>query len=97
MDVWNKFKKIFGVAPMDIGQLNRAALQPPPKSVAAIRKISDIEVTPEYRQILDWLNAEAPIVFVTGKAGTGKTTLIRYLREQFQDRRAAVFLYPLSS
>lgn len=90
MDVWNKFKKIIGVAPMDIGQLNRAALQPPPKSVAAIRKSSDIEVTPEYRQILDWLNAEAPIVFVTGKAGTGKTTLIRYLREQFQDNTVAV-------
>jgi ATP-dependent DNA helicase PIF1 len=43
----------------------------------------DIEVTDEYKKVLGWLKAGAPIVFVSGKAGTGKTTFIRYLRETF--------------
>lgn len=49
----------------------------------------DIEVTEEYQQALKWLKAGAPIVFVSGKAGTGKTTFIRYLREQL-DRHLVV-------
>lgn len=38
-------------------------------------------VLPEYRAILDLLESGCPVVFVTGNAGTGKSTLIRYLRE----------------
>ena len=90
MGVWDEFKKMFGISPVKIEQLNRVALQTPPKPKPAIPKSLDIEVTPEYRQILEWLNARAPIVFVTGKAGTGKTTLVQYLREQFCDNTVVV-------
>lgn len=38
-----------------------------------------IEVTEEYSLVKELLEEGAPAVFVTGNAGTGKTTLIRYL------------------
>jgi ATP-dependent DNA helicase PIF1 len=50
----------------------------------------DIEVTDEYKKVLGWLKAGAPIVFVSGKAGTGKTTFIRYLREVFNEHLVVV-------
>ena len=37
----------------------------------------EIEVTEEFQQVLDLLSvATPPVVFVTGSAGTGKSTLI---------------------
>lgn len=41
--------------------------------------ISDIDVLPEYQFILKAIEEKCPAIFVTGKAGTGKSTLIRYL------------------
>jgi len=40
----------------------------------------DVEVLPEYEFILKALQEGCPAIFVTGKAGTGKSTLIRWLR-----------------
>ena len=90
MAIWDEFKKMFGATPVSIDQLNRAALKVPPRIQAVRPKAIEIEITPEYKQILDWLNAGAPIVFVTGKAGTGKTTLVQYLREKFQANTVVV-------
>src|ERR1017187_1108071 len=90
MNAWEEFKRRFGVSPVSVEQLNRSALQAPTKKIAAPVLPADIEITPEYRQILDWLNAKAPIVFVTGKAGTGKTTFIQYLRQHYQDNSVVV-------
>ncbi|MCK4919253.1 MAG: AAA family ATPase [Candidatus Omnitrophica bacterium] len=45
--------------------------------------IEEIEITDEYKEIFEWIKAGAPIVFVTGKAGTGKTTFVRYLRQVY--------------
>ena len=42
-------------------------------------KISDIELLPEYAFILKAVREKCPAIFVTGKAGTGKSTLIRFL------------------
>jgi hypothetical protein len=42
---------------------------------------SDIEVTPDYQAVIDAIERRDPYIFVSGKAGTGKTTLIGYLRE----------------
>lgn len=41
-----------------------------------------IEVLPEYQFILQALQAGCPSIFVTGKAGTGKSTLIQWLCQQ---------------
>ena len=40
---------------------------------------TSIEVLPEYTAILDALKEESQAIFVSGKAGTGKSTLIKYL------------------
>jgi ATP-dependent exoDNAse (exonuclease V) alpha subunit len=42
---------------------------------------AQIEITPEYQDVIDAIERHDPYIFVSGKAGTGKTTLIGYLRE----------------
>ncbi len=50
----------------------------------------DIIVSEDYERILDLLETGTPVVFVTGNAGTGKTTLIRYLRRTLNKRMVVV-------
>jgi ATP-dependent DNA helicase PIF1 len=50
--------------------------------------ISDIDVLPEYQFILKAIQNKCPAIFVTGRAGTGKSTLIRYLTANI--KRSAV-------
>ena len=50
-------------------------------SSIAISSSTEIEITPEYQAVLDAIERHDPYIFVSGKAGTGKTTLIAYLRE----------------
>ncbi len=45
-------------------------------------QLAGVEVLPEYTFILEALRAGCPALFVTGKAGTGKSTLIHWLRGQ---------------
>lgn len=44
-----------------------------------------IEVLPEYEFVLEAIRRECPAIFVTGRAGTGKSTLIRFLTEQIKN------------
>ncbi len=46
-----------------------------------IPQSSDIEITPDYETVIEAIERHDPYIFVSGKAGTGKTTLIGYLRE----------------
>jgi hypothetical protein len=50
----------------------------------------DIIVSEDYERILGLLETGTPVVFVTGNAGTGKTTLIRYLRRTLNKRMVVV-------
>ena len=43
---------------------------------------ADIEVTPEFEAILNAINSGNPCMFITGKAGTGKSTLINWLNKK---------------
>lgn len=45
-------------------------------------RLAGVEVLPEYQFILEAVKAGCPALFVTGKAGTGKSTLIHWLRSQ---------------
>ncbi|MDP3620572.1 MAG: AAA family ATPase, partial [Polynucleobacter sp.] len=41
----------------------------------------EIEITPDYQLALDAIERRDPYIFISGKAGTGKTTLISHLRK----------------
>jgi hypothetical protein len=45
-------------------------------------RLAGVEVLPEYEFILQAVQAGCPAIFVTGKAGTGKSTLIHWLRDK---------------
>ncbi len=47
-------------------------------------KQADIEVLPEYELVRDLVKNEFPLVIVTGGAGTGKSTFIRWLARSFE-------------
>jgi len=43
--------------------------------------LTDIELTPEVKQAVDFIHKERNSAFITGRAGTGKSTLLRHVRE----------------
>ena len=45
-------------------------------------QLTGVEVLPEYKFILEAVQAGCPAIFVTGKAGTGKSTLVHWLRSK---------------
>ncbi len=93
MSILQSIKRLFGVSPINIGELNRRATQQLEPAVPLARPIdplADIDPTDEYERVRRLLEAGEPIVFVTGHAGTGKSTLIRYLRSVLPLRMAVV-------
>jgi hypothetical protein len=48
---------------------------------ARARDLQQIDINPEFRHALDVVGRQEQSVFITGKAGTGKSTLLHYLRE----------------
>lgn len=51
-----------------------------PQNRVEIEKPKDFEITEEIRAVLDTLENTNANLFLTGKAGTGKSTLLRYFR-----------------
>lgn len=47
-------------------------------------QLAGVEVLPEYEFILKAVQAGCPAIFVTGKAGTGKSTLVHWLRSKLE-------------
>jgi ATP-dependent exoDNAse (exonuclease V) alpha subunit len=45
---------------------------------------SDIEVLPEYTKVKELLESGTKLILVSGGAGTGKSTFIRWIREEFE-------------
>lgn len=83
MGIIEDIKKLLGIRSIDISELNRRATcavdQPKTKSIVK-DSLDGIIITDQYKTILTQLEANCPVVFVTGNAGTGKSTLIRYLK-----------------
>ena len=52
--------------------------------------LSNIDLTPEFRDALDLLENSQNHLYITGKAGTGKSTLLRYFRETTKKNVAVV-------
>lgn len=73
-------RRILGRPAPTAGSLDRKLsprLEATPASAPVVE--DPIEILPEYRQVEDLLAAEVPLTFVTGGAGTGKSTFIRWL------------------
>jgi len=43
--------------------------------------MSTIDINPQFEQVLRFVNNTNQLIFLTGKAGTGKTTLLKYIKE----------------
>jgi len=52
--------------------------------------LEDIDVNPEFQRAAALVDAGCPLIFVTGKAGTGKSTFIQYLRANTSKNVAVV-------
>lgn len=50
----------------------------------------DIEITEDYRMAVALIEAGVPVIFVTGRAGTGKSTFIQFIRRQYEGKFAVV-------
>lgn len=86
MSFLKKLEEFVGSKKAKIDELRKASVRVPIRSYGATNEPptqnnEEIEVTPEYEEVVKAINAYDPFIFVSGKAGTGKTTLIGYLRE----------------
>ena len=85
-------KKLLSIGPVDVSELNRRATREPkhprPK-VADADSLDGVDITESYKTVRAVIQAGCPVVFVTGNAGTGKSTMIRYLKTVL-DRRLAI-------
>ncbi len=52
--------------------------------------MSEIEINPQFEHVLNFVNQTNQPVFLTGKAGTGKTTLLKYIKENTVKQMAVV-------
>ncbi|MBN1856321.1 MAG: AAA family ATPase [Dehalococcoidia bacterium] len=76
-------KEPSGSRSVNIGDLNQRAASREQEQRArlnALDPLKGIDILDEYRVVRDLVEEGCPIVFVTGNAGTGKSTLIHYLR-----------------
>ena len=86
MSFLKKLEEFVGSKKANVDELRKASLKAPTKSFVAKSEVfsknnEEIEVTQDYEDVIKAINAHDPFIFVSGKAGTGKTTLIGYLRE----------------
>lgn len=66
----------------------RAPKDAPPST--PMTKAGPIEINPEFRRALDAMENGSGHVFITGKAGTGKSTLLEYFRDTTQKKIAVL-------
>ncbi len=57
---------------------------------ARVPKAAAYEISPPFRQALDAIAEGTQVLFVTGRAGTGKSTFIRILRDEFPEKNIVV-------
>ncbi len=57
------------------------ACKDPQTPSVSLEEADELVITPEYEKVLKAIQLGCPVIFVTGKAGTGKSTLIEHLNE----------------
>lgn len=77
-------------------KLSQRKRRPEPISIQEPRKreqdLKDIELNDDFRHALELIERQGRSAFITGKAGTGKSTLLRYFRAK--TNKATVVLAP---
>ena len=82
MSFLKKLEEFVGSKKANVDDLRKASLKSPIKSYSAAsespsQSIEEIEVTPDYEEVIKAINAHDPFIFVSGKAGTMNTTKTR--------------------
>lgn len=80
-----KRRSNINLARKTLGSLNEAVTTSSPQSPESPE---DIEVTPEYEEIKQLIDDNNKLIFVTGGAGTGKSTFIRWIESKYEGRVA---------
>jgi len=63
-----------------ISNLNKRSTAKKPSPLTETTNLNDIEFTEEFAYALNLVESGQPIIFITGKAGTGKSTFINLIR-----------------
>lgn len=93
MSLLDDIKKQFGVRTFSVGDLNRQTTAKRPVVAKPVNQgdpLEGITITEEYLKVKGLLEAGCQIIFVSGKAGTGKSTLIHYLRHSYKNNIVVV-------
>jgi ATP-dependent exoDNAse (exonuclease V) alpha subunit len=86
MGIFNRNSNI-NLAGKTLKELNKKATSTAPKDPTPLEKI---EVTLEYQEIKRLIDDGSKLIFVTGGAGTGKSTFIKWIENQYKGKVAIV-------
>lgn len=96
MSLLDKLKGLVGAKSVSLDHAREAATRAPLQSQQTKVKAQseepeqNIEITEDYKAVINAIDNKAPFIFVSGSAGTGKTTLIKYLMKKFSGSVAVV-------
>lgn len=89
MSLLEKLKSLVGAKSVSVDVVHQAATRVAPEIHTSVKKIPEqtielnIEITEDYQSVISGIENKAPFIFVSGSAGTGKTTLIKYLMKKY--------------
>lgn len=96
MSLLEKLKGLVGAKSVSLDNAREAAIRSPVQSQQAKVKTQseepeqEIEITEDYKAVINAIDDKTQFIFVSGSAGTGKTTLIKYLMKKFSGSVAVV-------
>jgi len=57
-------------------------------------KSAAIDINPEFKQALEIMENSGKSVFITGRAGTGKSTLLTYFSQNYREKNCKFWRRP---
>ena len=75
---------LFGMFQKKIKSENPRTQQTSVPNVTSSNIKSDVEITPEFYKVLESIDAGEKFIFITGMAGSGKSTLIDLIKKKFK-------------
>ena len=93
MSLGDIIKQILGHKPPETQTLAKHATHsdgPPQLAASSQDSVQEIQITEDYKKAIALIEAEVPIIFITGRAGTGKSTFIKFIRQKYLGSIAVV-------